>query len=107
MILRDGFLPRPGDDFCDNPCDDLFMFVLKHDIVHEVVAAFVGFTELLLSEFISVHTISALREFAHEIWYDVFTVKLCCLFIVFDCCYYCSSSRSSSSSSSNVFHVYD
>ena len=25
LILKDKFLPRPCDDLCDNPCDDLFM----------------------------------------------------------------------------------
>ena len=25
LVLKDDFLPRPCEDFCDNPCDDLFM----------------------------------------------------------------------------------
>ena len=40
---KDDVPPRPRDDFCDNPCDDLFMYGFEtQKSSREVVTVFVG-----------------------------------------------------------------
>ena len=43
LISKDGFLPRPCEDCCDNPCDDLLMYCVDTSkLSREAVAVCAG-----------------------------------------------------------------
>ena len=68
LILKDHFLPRPYDDFCDNSCDDLFVDGLWHvnASTRNCHSFCRGFHWVMFVWNHKFHARSALREFAHD-----------------------------------------